>query len=275
MSRSSVAASAGCAQHGAWPPVVVPSLCSRRASASAARCARTRSAGHHADLGAHWIGPTQDRIAALARELGVRCRAAAPGGTGGARVARPPAHVPRLPPTAFAIGHRRARRRPASARPAPAPSASRAAMDPRDSHRLGSSRPSKRSRGATARTTDARLFLNLATELVFGAEPEELSLLYFLFYLQSGGGLTSLTEFEGGAQQDHFVGGSQQICDRLAERLGDAVRFRTRCHGRGAGRRPGHAAHRGRQCGARSARDRRGVAGAGRALALGSSATRR
>src|SRR6185503_16407279 len=29
-------------------------------------------AGHHADLGAHWIGPTQDRVAALARELGVR-----------------------------------------------------------------------------------------------------------------------------------------------------------------------------------------------------------
>ena len=28
--------------------------------------------GHHADLGAHWIGPTQDRIAALAGELGVR-----------------------------------------------------------------------------------------------------------------------------------------------------------------------------------------------------------
>src|SRR5688500_4784400 len=27
--------------------------------------------GHRADLGAHWIGPTQDRIAALARELGV------------------------------------------------------------------------------------------------------------------------------------------------------------------------------------------------------------
>ena len=28
--------------------------------------------GHRVDLGAHWIGPTQDRIAALARELGVR-----------------------------------------------------------------------------------------------------------------------------------------------------------------------------------------------------------
>ena len=77
------------------------------------------------------------------------------------------------------------------------------------------------------RTAGARMFFDLATELIFGAEPEELSLLYFLFYLQSGGGLTSLTEFEGGAQEEHFVGGSQQLCDRLAERLGDAVRLRT------------------------------------------------
>src|SRR5829696_7437918 len=29
-------------------------------------------AGHRADMGAHWIGPTQDRVAALASELGVR-----------------------------------------------------------------------------------------------------------------------------------------------------------------------------------------------------------
>ena len=69
------------------------------------------------------------------------------------------------------------------------------------------------------------MFLSLTTELVLGAEPEELSLLYFLFYLQSGGGLESLTEFEGGAQQDHFVGGSQQVCDRLAESLGAVLRL--------------------------------------------------
>jgi monoamine oxidase len=68
------------------------------------------------------------------------------------------------------------------------------------------------------------MFVDLATELVFGAKPEELSLLYFLFYLESGGGLDSLTEFEGGAQQDHFVGGSQQLCELLAERLDGAVR---------------------------------------------------
>src|SRR3954451_21466205 len=29
-------------------------------------------AGHRADMGAHWVGPTQNRVAALASELGVR-----------------------------------------------------------------------------------------------------------------------------------------------------------------------------------------------------------
>ena len=67
------------------------------------------------------------------------------------------------------------------------------------------------------------MVLDLSTELVFGAEPDELSLLYFLSYMQAAGGWVALTEFEGGAQQDHFVGGSQQICLRLADELGDAV----------------------------------------------------
>ena len=96
------------------------------------------------------------------------------------------------------------------------------------------------------RTAGGRLFLNLATELVFGAEPDELSLLYFLFYLQSGGGLDSLTEFEGGAQQDHFVGGSQQLCDRLAESIERSGAAGKRGRGGRAGRRRDPAAHRGR-----------------------------
>ena len=73
------------------------------------------------------------------------------------------------------------------------------------------------------RTRGARMVLDLSTELVFGAEPAELSLLYFLSYMQAAGGWVALTEFEGGAQQDHFVGGSQQICVRLAEELGESV----------------------------------------------------
>ena len=179
-------------------------------------------AGHHADLGAHWIGPTQDRIAALARELGVRTESQHLNGDA-VLVSRGRRHtfggsLPRLSPLALAelgvaqLRLDRLRRRV----PLEDPWILTAAND-WDAQTVATF--TRRH----LRTADARMFMSLATELVLGAEPEELSLLYFLFYLQSGGGLTSLTEFEGGAQQDHFVGGSQQICTKIAEDLSRAM----------------------------------------------------
>ena len=180
--------------------------------------------GHRADMGAHWIGPTQDRIASLARELGVRTQRQHLDGDAvllsRGRRRTFSGSLPPLSPLALAelgvvqLRLERMRRRVPLERPwllAAGPS--------RDSETVAAFAE------RNLRTRDARLFLGLTTQLVFGAEPEELSLLYFLFYLQSGGGLESLTEFEGGAQQDHFVGGSQQICDRLAESLDGALRM--------------------------------------------------
>jgi monoamine oxidase len=62
-----------------------------------------------------------------------------------------------------------------------------------------------------------------AVRAIFGAEPCELSLLYFLFYLKSGGGLTAHTDAAEGAQQEFFTGGAQQLADHLASTLGDRV----------------------------------------------------
>ena len=182
--------------------------------------------GHHGDLGAHWIGPTQDRVAALARELGVRTEPQPLEGRavlvsrGRRRTFR--GSIPPLSPLSIAelgiaqLRLDRLRKKVSVDHPWV-----HAAITDWDAQTVDTF--ARR----YLRTRDARMFLNLATELVFGAEIEELSLLYFLFYLESGGGLTSLTEFEGGAQQDHFVGGSQQLCDRLAAPLGDALRLRT------------------------------------------------
>ncbi len=181
--------------------------------------------GHHVDLGAHWIGPTQDRVAALARELGVRTAPQPLDGRavlvsrGRRRTFR--GSIPPLSPLSIAelgiaqLRLDRLRRKVSLDHPWV-----HAAVTDWDAQTVDAF--ARR----YLRTRDARMFLSLATELVFGAEIEELSLLYFLFYLASGGGLTALTEFEGGAQQDHFVGGSQQLCDRLAEQLGNAVRLR-------------------------------------------------
>ena len=73
------------------------------------------------------------------------------------------------------------------------------------------------------RSRTGRQLLGVAIEAVFATEPEDLSLLHMLFYIRSGGDLEMLLRTERGAQQDRFVGGSQLIATRLAERLGERV----------------------------------------------------
>src|SRR5436305_2041312 len=63
--------------------------------------------------------------------------------------------------------------------------------------------------------------------LLLGAQSDELSALYALAFFESGGGLRRMTAFTDGAQQDYFVGGSQQLCERLAQMLVRPVELRT------------------------------------------------
>ena len=69
----------------------------------------------------------------------------------------------------------------------------------------------------------------LATRPIFGAEPRELSLLFTLFYIASSGDEQNQGTFErnfdtrGGAQQSRFDGGSQVIAFKLAAQLGSRV----------------------------------------------------
>ena len=69
-------------------------------------------------------------------------------------------------------------------------------------------------------TRKAREMLRVAGRTVWGAEPEEMSLLHALFYMRSAGGLDVLLDVEGGAQQDRITGGSALLATKLAERLG-------------------------------------------------------
>ncbi len=50
-----------------------------------------------------------------------------------------------------------------------------------------------------------------------------MSLLWMLHLVNSCGGFDAMIDVEGGAQQDRIVGGSQAICVRMAEELGDSV----------------------------------------------------
>jgi monoamine oxidase len=76
---------------------------------------------------------------------------------------------------------------------------------------------------ANSSTPGARFLLDLATESVFAAEPRDLSLLHALFYFHSGDGVINLTSTAGGAQDARFVGGSQLVSVRMAQRLGARV----------------------------------------------------
>jgi len=175
------------------------------------------------DLGAQWIGPTQDRMEALTRELGV---ATFPTFHEGRKVLDldgkistyagtiPSLSLPRLLELQRVLSKVE---RMSAAIDLDAPERSKRA-ETYDAETLeGFKRRSIHSRAV-------RELLDAAVRVVFGAEPCDLSMLHFLFYLRSGGGLMRLIEIEKGAQERRFVGGAQQVSIRMAAALGDRVR---------------------------------------------------
>jgi monoamine oxidase len=178
--------------------------------------------GEIVEAGGQWVGPAQDRIAALITELGLATFPTYDSGDKlaelrGART-RYGGRVPRLNPAVIAdIGQsqvrldRAARRVPLDA-PWTAPGAAR--LDSQTFATWLNRRPA---------TASGRAFSRMMTEAVWAAEPEDMSALWALFYIHSSGGVDSLINTSGGAQQDRIVGGSQRIALGLAAALGDRV----------------------------------------------------
>jgi monoamine oxidase len=170
--------------------------------------------------GAQWIGPAQHRVMSLADELGLTRFDQFHEGTKVVRVddgrlRHYRGSVPRLDLAtllALEIGQRRLDRM-AKGVPLVDPSAARdaAALD-------GQNLADYRARMLPHRR--ARALFDVATRIVFGAEPSQLSALYFLFYVNAAGGFRRLIDIEGGAQQWRLVEGTQALSTRSAERLG-------------------------------------------------------
>ena len=55
------------------------------------------------------------------------------------------------------------------------------------------------------------------------AEPQDMSLLYYLWYLKSGDGVLRVAAVENAGQERKFIGGSQQISNGIKDKLGDKV----------------------------------------------------
>ena len=73
-------------------------------------------------------------------------------------------------------------------------------------------------------------FLRAMVPAIFSAESPEMSLLHFLFYVKSAGGLNSLLSTTGGAQESRILGGAHLISERVAQQLGTRVKLGVPVH---------------------------------------------
>jgi monoamine oxidase len=182
--------------------------------------------GKVVELGAQWVGPTQDRVIGLIKELGLETFPTYGKGENlferGERIGRYRGTIPKLNPIALAETSLILSRLNRLARSVPrdAPwTAPRAADWDTQTFETWLRR--------NVRTSTARDLMRLAIEGVWAAEPRDVSVLHVLFYIVSAGSIELLLDTEGGAQQDRVVGGTQLISMRMAEELGDAVVLET------------------------------------------------
>lgn len=176
------------------------------------------------EAGGQWIGPTQDRVAALARELGLQTFPTHDSGDNliewDGSVRRYRGTIPRLGVAMLADFGQAQMRLDRMARTVPLQAPWRARRA-----RAWDSRTMASWLSANTLTAGARKMFGLGLQAVWAAEPEDVSLLHVLFYVRSGGGLDRLLDTEGGAQQDRVVGGTQRLALELASGMGDAVRL--------------------------------------------------
>jgi monoamine oxidase len=176
--------------------------------------------GKVVEVGGQWIGPTQDRLAAVAVELGVETFPTHGQGHNlieyGGTLRRYKGAIPRINPVVLLDVERAQRRLNRLARSVPL----EAPWEARNAAKLDGQTLATWMRRNLA-TRPGRMLLELGIEAVWAAQPEDMSLLHALFYIHSAGSLDLLFETEGGAQQDRFVGGSQLVPIRMANELGE------------------------------------------------------
>ncbi|MGH2983424.1 MAG: flavin monoamine oxidase family protein, partial [Solirubrobacterales bacterium] len=187
-------------------------------------------AGKVVEMGGQWVGPTQDRVLALARELGVETFPTYYQGRnllqlrGKLRTYK--GTIPRLGPLALLdIDRVRRRLRKLAGGVSSEAPWSAAQAEELDSQTLNTWIARR------THTKRARALLEVAVGTVMGTSSAEQSLLSMLSYVSSAGSFDALIDTEGGAQQDRFLGGSQEISIKLAAALGDAVVLETPVRG--------------------------------------------
>ena len=184
----------------------------------------TLASGVTVDLGGQWVGSDHARVQRLAGELGIEIFPQHGAGRNllevGGKRRRYRGTIPRLGPRVLwdVFVARRRFDRLARAVGAEEPWAAERAAE-LDAETLAEW--CERNVG----TPVARELIGLAGRTVWGAGPEELSMLHVLFYVAAAGSFDKLIDTEGGAQQDRLDGGAQLLPLGLAESLGDRLRL--------------------------------------------------
>jgi monoamine oxidase len=178
--------------------------------------------GKIVEIGGQWIGPTQHRVSALARDLGLETFPTYDDGHNviewRGKVRRYKGAIPRIDPVALANVGVAQLRIDAMARqvPAEAPWAA-----PKAHEWDGQTFWSWMKRNVPNK--GARELLEIAIEAVWAVPSTDVSLLHVLFYTRSAGSFDDLIGTSGGAQEARVVGGSQLLAIRLAEKLGNVT----------------------------------------------------
>jgi len=178
--------------------------------------------GKVVEIGAQWVGPTQDRVNGLIAELGLETFPTHAAGANlferGGSIGTYRGTIPKVNPLGLAeVGLVLKRLNAMAAKvPTTAPWRAPKAGD-------WDSQTFESWMRRNVRTGVARDILRLAIIGVWAAEPRDVSLLHVLFYIHSAGSIEILTDTEGGAQQDRVVGGTQLISLRMAAELGERV----------------------------------------------------
>ncbi len=197
-----------------------------------------RTLNHHlghgkvVEVGGQWIGPTQDHLAKLAKELHIPTFRTYNKGNylfyenGKLTPYSPTGPFGAIPPDPTAVGQLAGAlfKMDAMAKTVPLERPWAAA----DAHDWDG-QTLETFRRANGLGSGASSLFDLGIEAVFACEPRDISLLHVLFYIHSAGNAKSPGTFErlintaGGAQDSRFVGGSQLVSIKLAQHLGRRV----------------------------------------------------
>ncbi|GAA2625804.1 flavin monoamine oxidase family protein [Actinomadura fulvescens] len=178
--------------------------------------------GKAIEMGGQWVGPGQDVIIELARELGIATYPTYDTGRkilwhrGRARSYR--GSIPPAGPVSLADLGQALLRLQRMAK----------TVDPREPWQAPRAQEWDRQSLGTwmlrnTRTRYARTMLTLWSHSVMAADPDEMSLLHVLTHAAAHRGLIALMSTRGGAQEERIVGGSQGLVQAMADRLGDRV----------------------------------------------------